>query len=199
MKMKQDLAPPHAVIESKSRSKGPVNIGPRLKELRAKRGWTLSDAAKRTGVAQSTLSKVERGELSPSLNTLQKIANGMGIDLVTLIAPGDAEPPRGRRSIYRGETTEPLTWIANEIANKKMFPFFASITARDPDDYPEWMKNPGGEKFAYVLKGTLVIYSEFYEPLTLEAGHGVYFDATMGTKWVSKSERAADVLWVYVP
>ena len=54
-----------------------------------------------------------------------------------------------------------------------------SITARQPDDYPEWMKNPSGEKFAYVLKGTLVIHSELYEPLVLDAGHSVYFDATM--------------------
>ncbi|MGE0445649.1 MAG: helix-turn-helix domain-containing protein [Vicinamibacterales bacterium] len=59
-----------------------------LKELREQSGCaTQESAAERVGVNQTTISKLEAGEVaSPRLDTLQKLADGYGVDLSVVIA-----------------------------------------------------------------------------------------------------------------
>lgn len=67
----------------------PLKLGKRLKEIRMKLGLTLEDASKRTGLARSTLSKIENEQISPTFQAMQKLANGLRIDMPQLF-----EPPR---------------------------------------------------------------------------------------------------------
>ncbi|NYI93544.1 transcriptional regulator with XRE-family HTH domain [Amycolatopsis endophytica] len=48
-------------------------LAARLAELRAERGWSLDDLADRSGVSRSTLSRVERGEISPTASLLGRL------------------------------------------------------------------------------------------------------------------------------
>ena len=50
--------------------------------------------------------------------------------------------------------------------------------------------------FVRVLSGTLVVYTEFYEPVTLHAGDSIYYDGRMGHACVSEGETDAVALWV---
>ena len=43
----------------------PLDLGSRVRELRKSRGWTLEQAAVKAGLARSTLSKIENGQMSP--------------------------------------------------------------------------------------------------------------------------------------
>ena len=52
----------------------PLNLGERVRELRKGRGWTLEQAAKQAGLARSTLSKIENGQMSPTYEALKKLA-----------------------------------------------------------------------------------------------------------------------------
>ena len=54
----------------------PVNLGERVRELRRSRGWTLEEAATRAGLARSTLSKIENGQMSPTYEALKKLPVG---------------------------------------------------------------------------------------------------------------------------
>jgi transcriptional regulator with XRE-family HTH domain len=66
----------------------------RIRQLRAERGFSLETLARRSGVSRSMLSVVERGESSATAALLDKIANGLGVTLASLLdAPQDAEPP----------------------------------------------------------------------------------------------------------
>jgi transcriptional regulator with XRE-family HTH domain len=47
-----------------------------LRTLRAQRGWSLTQAAEYTGVSKAMLGQIERGESSPTVATLWKIATG---------------------------------------------------------------------------------------------------------------------------
>jgi transcriptional regulator with XRE-family HTH domain len=180
-----------------------LDIGRRLKSLRIERGWNLSEAGQATSISHSTLSKIERNELSPTLGTLQKIAQGMSIDIATLLTPAATPKGSGRRSITR--KTDPMAhvtttcrnqWIASDLMKKKMLPFHTRVTARDAAEYAEWQYHDG-EIFVFVLSGSLLVFSEFYEPVTLQSGESIYYDATMGHKWISANENDAEVLWVY--
>ncbi|MEZ6854816.1 helix-turn-helix domain-containing protein [Halodesulfovibrio aestuarii] len=53
-----------------------AQISQRLKELRVVRGWSLDVTAKKTGVSKAMLGQIERGESSPTIGILWKIASG---------------------------------------------------------------------------------------------------------------------------
>ena len=180
-----------------------LDLGERVRRLRRKRSWTLTQASERMGLSPSALSKIERGDLSPTLSSLGKIAAGFGIDVAALVKEEGRAPAAGRRSITRRRGGETLTnatcrntWLAADLRNKRMLPIQTTVTARNPNDYAEWATHPG-EIFIYVLSGTLVVHSTVYAPVWLEAGDSLYYDAGTGTKWTSEGKTDASVLWVY--
>ena len=59
----------------------------RLKALRAQRHWSLDRAATETGVSKAMLGQIERGESSPTLTTLWRLAKGYEVGFSTLIEP----------------------------------------------------------------------------------------------------------------
>ncbi len=67
----------------------PLKLGQRIKDIRSKLGITLEEASQRTGLARSTLSKIENEQISPTFQAMQKLALGLQIDMPQLF-----EPPR---------------------------------------------------------------------------------------------------------
>lgn len=55
------------------------DIGPRLREIRQAKGLRMDDVAAAAGVAQSTLSYIERGGSIPAAGTLRRILGAMGV------------------------------------------------------------------------------------------------------------------------
>lgn len=62
-----------------------ITIGKELKSIRQQRGLTLDEAAALTGVSKPMLGQIERGQSSPTINTLWKIAAGLKLPLSTLL------------------------------------------------------------------------------------------------------------------
>lgn len=62
-------------------------IGESLKALRKKQGWSLDRTAQETGVSKAMLGQIERGESSPTIATLWKIASGFQTSLSALLEP----------------------------------------------------------------------------------------------------------------
>ena len=65
----------------------PLNLGARVRQLRKDRGWTLEQAAQQAGLARSTLSKIENGQMSPTYEALKKLAEGLAISVPQLFTP----------------------------------------------------------------------------------------------------------------
>ena len=59
----------------------PLRLGERLKQIRLANQWTLEDVSQRTGIARSTLSKIENDQVSPTFSVVQKLISGLNIDL----------------------------------------------------------------------------------------------------------------------
>lgn len=186
--------------------RGLVDIGARLLKVRKGRGLTLQEASKLTGVSASAFSKIERNELSPTISTMQRIAQGLGIELVALLSDQDSDAGifRGRRSVTRAGAgsrhatgTCDNTLLCADLKNKRATPILTTVTARSPKDYPAWAKSEA-EIFVMVLEGTLVVHSALYEPLELNKGDSVYYDASTEHTWTSKGPTDAVVLWVLV-
>lgn len=181
----------------------PLRLGERLKEIRLAHQWTLEDVSQRTGLARSTLSKIENDQISPTFTAVQKLINGLGIDLPQLLSPPRVQPRTlGRRDLTRrgeGQRHPTPTYehelLSCELAQKRMIPFKTIVRARAFDEFSEWVRHDG-EEFLMVLDGAVLLYTEYYEPLALASGDSIYFDSAMGHALVSVSEADAVVLSV---
>ncbi|WP_324749260.1 XRE family transcriptional regulator [Sphingomonas sp. LY54] len=183
------------------RSEG-FHLGKRLRELRRERSMTLEDAGRLTGLAASTLSKIENDQMSPTFDVVQKLAAGFGIDITELFATKSGQDTPGLRSVTLDGTgrlmeTEVYSHrlIASELKNKKILPFVTTIKARKLEDFKNWSQH-SGEEFLYVLEGEICFQTEHYEPVILGVGDSIYINSSMEHACYSTSEEDAVVLWV---
>lgn len=180
----------------------PVNLGERVRELRRSLGWTLEEAAGRAGLARSTLSKIENGQMSPTYDALKKLAQGLAISVPQLFTPPSKQQVMGRMAVTKageGQSQATVTYehelLAPSLSKKQMLPYRARIRARSFEEFDGWVRHDG-EEFLYVLTGIVRLYTEFYEPVDLRRGDSAYYDAAMGHNVISLSEEDATILWV---
>lgn len=178
-------------------------LGKRIKQLRMKAGLKMTDLAQATGLAQSTISKVESGAMSPTYDVLQKLAIGLGIDVARLFDDPPPQPAHGLRSVTKhGSGKKHVTPVyahevlCSDIHGKRMSPFITKILAHSLKEFPHLISHEG-EEFFYVLDGEVMVYTDLYEPLKLTAGDSMYFDTSMGHATVSTGDKDATVLWVH--
>lgn len=88
---------PHTIAE---------HIASTVKRLRREHGWSLDRTAGETGVSKAMLGQIERGESSPTVSTLWKIASGFRVSFSTLFnsdQPAQGKPYRDGREPVWGE------------------------------------------------------------------------------------------------
>ena len=170
----------------------PVDLGARVRELRKARNWTLEQAANQAGLARSTLSKIENGQMSPTYDALKKLATGLEISVPQLFTPPERDQVIGRMAVTRNGQGELL---AETLTKKQMLPYRARVRARSMDEFDGWVRHDG-EEFLYVLTGVIRLYTEFYEPVEMRRGDSAYYDGSMGHNVISVSEEDATILWV---
>lgn len=68
-----------------------VDIGGKVKKIRQSKGMSQSALAKKTGVAQSTLSYIENGDKHPRFDTLSAICKGLNVSVFELLSYGEKE------------------------------------------------------------------------------------------------------------
>ncbi len=180
----------------------PLDLGARVRDLRKARGWTLEQAAQQAGLARSTLSKIENGQMSPTWDALRKLAVGLRIPVPQLFTPPVRPQVNGRMAVTRsgeGQAHPTATYehelLAGALSRKAMLPYRARVRARDMAEFDGWVRHDG-EEFLYVLTGVVRLYSEFYEPVEMRRGDSAYYDAAMGHNVISLSEEDATILWV---
>ncbi|MEL6959324.1 MAG: XRE family transcriptional regulator [Pseudomonadota bacterium] len=180
----------------------PLDLGQRVRDLRTAQGWTLEQAARQAGLARSTLSKIENGQMSPTYDALKKLAVGLQISVPQLFTPPREGQVNGRMAMTRtGEGTSHATTtyehelLAEALTKKKMLPYRAQVRARSVEEFDGWVRHDG-EEFLYVLTGIIRLYTEFYEPVEMKRGDSAYYDASMGHNVVSVSAEDATILWV---
>ncbi|MDG3442699.1 helix-turn-helix domain-containing protein [Nitrospirillum amazonense] len=177
-----------------------------LRAARIKQGLTLRALAARIGMPFSTLSKLENGKMEMTYDKLLRLAQGLGVDIGTLVSsPGpEAEPPPagGRRSVSRAGRSPGATsdvhahqYPAADLLGKLMVPIIIEVRARSVAEMGGMVRH-SGEEYLYVLSGAMELHTDLYAPLRLEAGDSVYFDSGMSHVYVRVSEETCRVLSV---
>lgn len=194
------------ILGSMRRTKSPrsenFHLGQRLRQLRRDKAMTLDEAGRLTGLAASTLSKIENDQMSPTFDVVQKLAIGFDIDITDLFAGTSGQDAAGRYSVTLAGSGRPMETpvyehrlLAAELKHKKILPFVTTIKARSVEDFSAWSQH-SGEEFLYVLQGQVCFQTEHYEPTILGVGDSVYIDSSMQHACYSTSNEDAVVLWV---
>lgn len=186
-----------------TKSDGPIAtaglIGQRLKELRKKNDWRLSDVAQKTGISVGTLSKLENGKTELNFTSVNKLAAGLGVRVTDLTSPGGGTVT-GQRTVTRSSSgvnfeTPDIDYeiLCNDMSNARQGYLRGKVNAKVFDPEMPWHRHHGQE-FLFILSGCLVLYSELYDPVELKAGDSILFDSSMGHHYVSKGRNPAEIL-----
>ncbi len=196
-------------MESKSAAKIPLEskraaFGAMVQNLRRTQGLTLQLVSSASGLAVSTISKIENSHLSPTYDVMLKLAQGLGTDIVSILDGASAlEPkhtPAGRLAISRKSDLPQLDAknylfqpIATQLKDRLIDATYATVKARKFSEFEAPIRH-AGEELVIVLSGAVELHSDLYEPIRLEQGDSAYYDAVMAHCYVSVSEEDAVIL-----
>lgn len=178
------------------------NLGRRLRKLRNELELTLVEVSNRCGVAISTLSKIENGQVSPVYGTLRKIAVGLGIAVEQLVSDHEPMEERPQKVVTRaGQTADfrnaryGYRMHAADLASKAMLPIIMTIESTLPPGEGDWSSHPG-EEFLLVLEGCVEVHLEHEEPVRLDCGDSIYIDSRVPHGFVRKGRGKARLVSV---
>ncbi|MGK9168794.1 XRE family transcriptional regulator [Inquilinus limosus] len=179
-----------------------TQLGDCLKAARQARGLTLKQVAERTGLALSTLSKVENHQMSLTYDKLLQLTTGLGMEIAELFHPAAPAAPApqmvtARRSISRAGQGQIVDtryytygYVCTDIVGKRMVPITAVIRARTLEEFGPLLRH-AGEEYFFVTAGRVAVHTEFYAPEVLEPGDGIYLDSTMGHAYLNAGDEPA--------
>jgi transcriptional regulator with XRE-family HTH domain len=158
-----------------------VRIGERLKKVRLERGYTLKDVASESGYSKALISRIENENVSPSINSLLRIAAALEIKPYDLfLPPKDTKPAvvhkaeRERAEMEGGEIE--VEFLTNQSEENKLESFLITMDAGASTRSE--LGSHMGEIWMTQLKGqTAVTLGD--EHLVLESGDSIYFKASI--------------------
>jgi transcriptional regulator with XRE-family HTH domain/KaiC/GvpD/RAD55 family RecA-like ATPase len=208
----EDLHKPHnywvkdlsVTFDVERRTKGPVELGLRLKQLRAKRGLSQTELARLVGVTPSTVSQVESNHIYPSLPALMKMAEVLSVDISSFFQEG-------------GETRKRVTFPASEnidvdlpdlpkgsLSAKQLTPIDVDLRAEPylieippKKTLPSHFFIHKGEEVGYLLSGKLQLNLE-KAVHSVRPGDVVYLTSEMPTQWRNPGPGVARLLWIKI-
>lgn len=145
-------------------------VGPRLRDARSARGWTLADLAGRAGMSPSTLSRLESGKRQASLELLLPLTKQLGISIDDLVRT-ETPDPRVRRAPRQrdGMTVTPLAREDARVATYR-------ITYEPRHTLPP-LRTHAGFEWLHVVSGRLRLRLGERD-LVLGRGESAQFDTS---------------------
>jgi len=171
--------------------------GVRFRRLRQRRGLSLAQVAKATGVSVGFLSALERGQMSASIATLRRIARYYRTNILSFFDPAKENSrvvkPNQRKILEttKGVRMELLAW-----GNTAMEPHLFRIK---PGGNSGESYTHEGEEFLHVLRGQFEIRLNQDEHYLLEPGDSLYFQSSTPHRWKNPGKTESWLLWINTP
>jgi transcriptional regulator with XRE-family HTH domain len=174
-----------------------VDVGTRLRQLREDRKLSMRSLATASGLSANALSMIERGKTSPSVSTLYKLADALGVPITSFFGEMNArqsvifihaqERPRVpfSRGVWEG--------LGGEQFAGRVEPFMLTLES-GVSSGPHSMTHSGHE-FVFCLRGQLD-YSVEKEVYTLNAGDSLLFAAHLSHRWRNPGSTVTNALIV---
>ena len=184
---------------------GRYAIGPRIKALRLRKKLGLVQLAAHTGLSSAMLSKIERGQMFPTLPTLLRVAMVFGVGLDHFFSRDKEKPliavvrKEQRLKLPAPPGGQPPSWLFESldypVADRRMEAFYAEFP---PDAPPSEPHLHGSVEFIYVLSGALSVDVDGEERLLI-AGDAMYFNSCVPHSYRRDGKDVCTALIVTAP
>ncbi len=178
----------------------PDEIGQKLRAMRETRRLTLKQLADRVGCTGAHLSQVENGHTSPSIATLRKIADALGVNIVDFFRDEDEEEPvvtrvEDRRDVFVRKWNARVQQLVRSTQGKLIQPFYTVVA---PGQGSGEAYTHAGEEFGVVIKGrlTITVGGARYE---VGPGESFYYSSRIPHDWTNEGQEDVEVVWVVAP
>lgn len=170
-------------------------LGARMRKLRHRSSLTLQQLSAASGVSVGYLSQVERGNATPTLGTLNQIAQALDVDTSYFV-----RTPRAVDSLTRGNARPKFSvagssieyeQIGAERAGHEMTSFVINV----PPGYASEVVHHIGEEIIYILEGEIAQMVGEREYL-MGPGDSLHYLGTTPHCWSNKTDKPARILWV---
>lgn len=161
-----------------------IDAGGRLREMREARQISMRTLATMSGLSANALSMIERGKVSPSVSTLYRLADALGVPVTDFFSPG----PRRQKVVHiraAERTRLPFLrglWegLGGESFTGRTMPFLLTLE-NGATSGPNTVVHTGHE-FVFVIRGQLEYLVEERMYL-LETGDSLLFEAHLKHRW----------------
>ena len=168
-------------------------IGVRVRQERHARRWTLDQLAHAAGVSRRMVVNVEQGAANPSVGTLLRMSDALGVGLPALVEPPEPRPVKVTR---RGEGA---AFWSSKAGGRGVL-----VAGTDPPDVVElwdWTLSPGDQhasdahtpgtkELLQVQEGVLVV-QVVDQSVTLDAGDAIGFPGDAAHSYANPGTKTA--------
>jgi transcriptional regulator with XRE-family HTH domain len=176
------------------------NVGRQLRNLRGELGLSLRQLSDKVGVAPSTIQKIENNQISPTLGTMVKIAQGLNKDLQFFLGPTHARTDvvfcaiAQRRRIDPPDVKFSIELLTEGLSDQKV----SALLVRVPPRGRRTHVRHRGEELQYCLRGT-VMFTIDGKQYRLTSGDTVHFKGDLSHSWTNIGTEEAELLVVCSP
>lgn len=171
-------------------------IGKRIRYLRRFQSLTSEELAKLTGVSQSMISQIERGLVSPSLETLWKLGHSLKVPVFSFFETEETNPV----IISRAGEAKTIRRVRPNVSYEMLSPpsgkqmsFFKMIVEPGEDLETPFLYH-GGEECGMVLSGCLRVEVEGGSH-TICTGDSIYLDSSLPHRFINSGNENAVAVW----
>jgi transcriptional regulator with XRE-family HTH domain len=177
----------------------PIQVGARIRAIRKQSGLTIRILAKRCQLSPNTLSLIENERTSPSVRTLGQLAQGLGVNIGSLLEP---KIP-GQPVVYQQQGQRTVTRFANgtiENLGDGLPPLGAEpiLVTLDSHQTASEDVSHAGREFVYCIEGSVacIIAGTRY---LLSGGDSLLFDAGIPHRWENTHSQPTRLLVLFCP
>ena len=183
------------------------DLGNNIRRIRKEKGITIQDLATATGLSPSFISRMERGDLNPSIASVKKLADALGIQVGSLFQEDSTEAAndneesmvvrkgRRRKIVYPGQKVSEylLTPRVSDIGIEFILGIIESGGTSGTETY-----NHSGEECIFVLTGELTIYVN-ERVFVLNEGDSIHFYSNNPHRWENRGTETVQAVWAVTP
>ena len=182
-------------MESFVREAASVDVASSLRELREARGISMRTLATKSGLSANALSMIERVKTSPSVSTLYKLADALGVSITAFFG---AETEKKQVVFLKSDERTRISFtrgvfeaLGGEQFSGRVEPFMLTLESGSSSG-PHNMVHTGHE-FVFCLRGQLEYYVE-KQVFLLSAGDSLLFASKLQHRWKNPSRNVTNAL-----
>jgi transcriptional regulator with XRE-family HTH domain len=172
-----------------------IDVGGRLRELREAHNISMRGLATASGLSANALSMIERGKTSPSVSTLYKLADALGVSITAFFG---AESEKRQIVFIKSDTRPRMAFsrgvfegLGGEQFAGRVEPFMLTLES-GASSGPNPISHSGHE-FVFCLRGSLEYHVE-KDVFLLESGDSLLFASKLNHRWRNPGQNVTNAL-----